>query len=294
MKRHSHNGFTLIELLVVISIVSLLMAILLPSLSKARDAAMLQVCQNNFKQLNVSIHAYAADHDGYWPDAGAVLGSYTDRTNLMGAWASDPSVPTQLGLLYYNAYITSLRPFICPSRNSGATFWTDINRAAAVPGNSTSPAYINSVHGFQIRIQNNRLQTWTSVQWRGARWKKGGSAPVWGPVLNNRDRYLFHQEFRPAGAPATLAYLADDFSWLTFKVDPQGQYYHAATGYNVGYTDGHVEFVADPDKKIITQGQTAFGMTQGTMLMNINTEDIWNAFDGDPKSYTYNFVTGLK
>ena len=59
-------GFTLIELLVVIAIIALLMAILLPSLQRARKQVKATVCQSNLHQWALIWSAYANDHDGYF------------------------------------------------------------------------------------------------------------------------------------------------------------------------------------------------------------------------------------
>jgi prepilin-type N-terminal cleavage/methylation domain-containing protein/prepilin-type processing-associated H-X9-DG protein len=61
------NGFTLIELLVVVSIVSLLMAILLPALQNARQVARGAVCLSNQKQIGLLFHSYASDNKGWIP-----------------------------------------------------------------------------------------------------------------------------------------------------------------------------------------------------------------------------------
>lgn len=60
------RGFTLIELLVVISIISLLIAVLLPALAKARDQARKIQCLSNIRQINVASFGYLTDNKNVW------------------------------------------------------------------------------------------------------------------------------------------------------------------------------------------------------------------------------------
>jgi prepilin-type N-terminal cleavage/methylation domain-containing protein/prepilin-type processing-associated H-X9-DG protein len=66
------TGFTLIELLVVIAIIAILAAMLLPSLSKAKEAGRATVCRSNMRQLTLGMILYADDHQDYLPWPGGV------------------------------------------------------------------------------------------------------------------------------------------------------------------------------------------------------------------------------
>ncbi len=64
------RGFTLVELLVVIAIIGILVALLLPAIQAAREAARRAQCQNNQKQISLAILNYASAHADELPPGG--------------------------------------------------------------------------------------------------------------------------------------------------------------------------------------------------------------------------------
>ena len=102
------KGFTLVELLVVISIIAILLAVLMPALNKAREAAKRTICGNNLKSLNQALMLYANDNDGR-----AVNGD----TNNPGCWVD---------------FSNKAKPFVPPVSNSHQSHYTEAGQIAAL------------------------------------------------------------------------------------------------------------------------------------------------------------------
>jgi len=115
------KSFTLIELLVVIAIISILMAILLPTLKKAKDLAKTTICANNVKQIGTGVSMYTIDSESYLP-------AYYDYAGI--CWP-DKLVPYTMGKdAPANAAAQRMEPgkkgiWVCPT---GPAF---VNQAAA-------------------------------------------------------------------------------------------------------------------------------------------------------------------
>ena len=67
------KGFTLVELLVVIGIIALLISILLPALSKARESANRTKCLSNIRQITMGFYSYCQANRGSFPWVAATV-----------------------------------------------------------------------------------------------------------------------------------------------------------------------------------------------------------------------------
>lgn len=116
LDRFSHRrAFTLIEVLVVVATIGLLVAILVPSLSRAREQARRAACASNQKQLMAAVHMYASKYGGYVPFSVP----YFNASLTWIVWQEfyRPYGWVHLGLLYGDRQITDPKVFYCPSNN---------------------------------------------------------------------------------------------------------------------------------------------------------------------------------
>ncbi len=119
MKR---DAFTLIELLVVIAIIALLLAIVVPAMSMAKEMARRTVCANNLKSLGQGVMLFAEDNDDKLPNTHGYngTGSAFNTYMLFNVDINQPlgrrvTAAKSFGYLYTGGYVTSGESYYCPS-----------------------------------------------------------------------------------------------------------------------------------------------------------------------------------
>jgi prepilin-type N-terminal cleavage/methylation domain-containing protein len=149
----AHRGFTLVELLVVIAIIGILVALLLPAIQAAREAARRNQCQNNLKQVGLAFLNFEGAQKTfpsggwgyYWtgdPDMGAgekqpggwsySILPYLEDSNVFLVGKGMPTAQKQAALVQQKT--TPIASFYCPTRRPvglsyGPETSTNANRA---------------------------------------------------------------------------------------------------------------------------------------------------------------------
>ncbi|MBN1123850.1 MAG: type II secretion system protein [Sedimentisphaerales bacterium] len=124
------RGFTIIELLVVIAIISMLMAILVPSLSKIKRQAGSLLGASRQRQTTGSLSVFAFDHDDWFPDSVATIGSasnwnWQEPMMLTGYRARSPRLHRSMGE-YLAEYIEDASMLYCPNAPQKYKYLQDV------------------------------------------------------------------------------------------------------------------------------------------------------------------------
>jgi prepilin-type N-terminal cleavage/methylation domain-containing protein/prepilin-type processing-associated H-X9-DG protein len=114
MNREIKRGFTLVELLVVIAIIALLISILLPSLSKAREQAKIATCLSNLRNIGVGLTVYTGDNQGYYPSSYCYIDG-NSSANGYQHWTAALDQEEYEPLITAKKYPKKADQYVCPS-----------------------------------------------------------------------------------------------------------------------------------------------------------------------------------
>lgn len=234
--KHS-KAFTLVELLVVIGVIALLISVLMPALSKAREQAQVTKCLSNIRQLAVAWSMYANDHKGslVWAETGsAELVNPSFPKEARDGWVIDvppgvgsPDVPVantegsiRKGLLW--KYAPNAETYRCPSSFDMLNF-----RSYSIS------AHLNSAPSIF-----------------GANASK---APIITKISKAKNRLVFIEEY---DTRSTMGFTANQGSFMqsytylaTAWIDTPAIFHKKGT--TMSFADGHAEYRIWSDKRTL-------------------------------------------
>lgn len=280
------NAFTLIELLVVIAIIGLLLAILVPSLARAKEKAEFLFCKANLRSLGMAMKLYLNDNDAMYPECLTsvfdCLKAEADGMNRDCEWhnrdLSPEKNPQYAGPLWQ--YIDSQDAFLCPTFKRFAKRYGQDHPShnSAIP---IEPQYAFSQNAFLGRpnpienvtqgvkkesevVEPARILVWVEETiWRIPDYKIGSVTVVPGWVLNDTCFYTRH--------------MRDSTAWgdtvATYHSTPVARQ-NEGLG-NAVFVDGHVELIDPYDGRVTPWGAVTASFIHAWPKRGVLREDIW-------------------
>jgi len=250
-----YRGFTLLELLVVVSIISILAAMLLPALSRARESARRVSCASNLRQLGLVFKMFAGESKDVYPSIPKFVGAGCTLRNTRVLMVDGRSV--------YPEYLNEAKLLICPSsaraeddfkagrwnRSDGSidpclldqlsyyyTGWIFKSDWLADP--ATNDASLPFAKAFKNVLENGDVTApWNFVDYDGVTHEV--------PRLKEGiERFMITDINNPS--QGTISQSSIPIMYDKVSQNPQ-DFNHIPGGGNILYMDGHVEFMKYPN-----------------------------------------------
>ncbi len=267
MKRNA-RGFTLIELLVVIAIISILAAMLLPALSRAKERANRTVCLSNLKQWGLALDMYLDEYAQVFPDFSIA----NNTPGARGGYDQDNILWTDLAGFAVGGYGNSAWFNALPPYVSQKPLW----QYAAEPASFVNSRSIFNCPTAQFLPAEvdplTRVAFSYGINFRGTNGIVPAPAPFKAAVVVNPSAFVFFSDVR-ANSGETPFYGSNPLNDLGA---PRGSLNHLSARHNAGanltFLDGHAAYYK----------YTYMAYPKGTKIGDPGDPDINWSYDGSP------------
>ena len=253
--RKPHSGaFTLIELLVVIGIIAILVAMLLPALSKARVQSLRTQCASNERQCFMGLYMYAVEHKGEFPiTVDLNVGSYYWADAFPGSTATGGLdnlkryFKNNFQVLYFPTFLQNAMHYSVGSDGTARYWWYLSNGGVPFTPPSPPTSQILRVCGYEFmtnRSLNKSSQAFPNPL------PPDTPTNILNPTLSTF-AYWVHKTNEKAGkviisdeSTYTMGSFYNEIGWRTWTVanpDPHNNLL-PPVGDNDCFLDGHVEW----------------------------------------------------
>jgi prepilin-type N-terminal cleavage/methylation domain-containing protein len=238
-KHTKRAAFTLIELLVVIAIIALLLAIIMPSLNRARELARRLMCQSNVRQLTIAFIVYAGDYDSKLP--------YKPEGSMTFPhiwWEANSGAPDNR--IFFDGYLDGFileqqgvwtegvdeapKSMYCPSVKGANTKYFGYGRQWPTKQSSGWRPFESSYGYFNLGELKDNVGQWFSVAPMPLTTNDRGALPVFGDLIE------IYGSITIITAPGQDFRQVNHFKWGFGEFIPSEDY--LPLGMNMGHLDG--------------------------------------------------------
>jgi len=229
------SGFTLVELMVVIGFIAILVALLLPALGKAREAASSVQCMSNQRQVALAIFGFANAHRGYIPGGADAIGI----GQLISASDARPDSSLPDSVLVRSKYIRGRGVFRCPAMEANK---------------GMIDAVLSSRIGWNFSYHYTHNFWWVGTQNRGINSQEPDVGIINYPgYLGQKANVNKIGDARRSSSTILLADRVSFVPWPDPTIDgsvPVSNFHKRGTRAVVTYFDGHSEEIIPNPKNV--------------------------------------------
>jgi prepilin-type N-terminal cleavage/methylation domain-containing protein/prepilin-type processing-associated H-X9-DG protein len=220
------RGFTLLELLVVVAIIAVLVAILLPSLQKAREMARTTTCSTKLRSIGTAILMYANEFNDRCPPS---YDPYTYFNQTVPTWG--PTWAEYFSLRFLKS--DSFQTFYCPSVPNTSS-WQDIDKRRGYWVHYGISNFLSAWADWVVAKQD--VSAFHDLSWYSL------------SAVDNPSRVV-------ASVDSVFNYLTGtDKGFYTVNDYTRMHRRHGGKGVNILYVDGHAATINADDNFLLAQG----------------------------------------